>query len=157
SVAASDEFAAAGARFKGVMRTRHDSTGLPGLVGLFAAIRSSTKFAENEKPTCYRMLTTGIASTLKGSISLETAKSIVDAVGAYEGMAYLAQDTRDMVAARYVRWLLDAAIAVNDVEAVTMLAQILSAQIAVDREDILRLATLAGMPEESIDLLAALA
>lgn len=142
--------AEAATRFQGVMRKRADTGGMEGMLGLYEAIASSTKFTEDEKPTCFRQLTTGIASMLKEPVAFADVEILLEKFAEFQAMAYVAQDNRDIVAAKLVRFALESAVnsAHGDDAVSYVVSLIIAAGVAVDNDDILRLATLGNVSEE---------
>lgn len=149
--------AEAAARFQGVMRKRGEAGGLVGLLSLYEAIVSSTKFSEDEKPTCFRQLTTGVASMLNGAVAFADMEAVLEKFAEFQAMAYVAQDNRDIVAAKLVRFALESAVnSDHGDDAVGYVASlIVAAGVAVDIDDIMRLAKLGNVREEITSYLAA--
>ncbi len=139
-------------RFKGVMQSRRASSGIPGLMTLFEALKVSTKFAEADKPSCYAMLVTGLAGLAEGQDSYELVKSMTT----YGAMVHVPADARDLVASRVTANYLAAAL--NDGDEVLKGAPdaLVQAGVASDLADLNRLAQLGSVPAATLDLLAEL-
>lgn len=144
-------------RFSGVMRKRYDDKGVPGLVGLFDAIKVSTKFSDEEKPTCYRLLTSGIASAFKSPLSAEDLADLFDNIRKHSAIEYLAQDNRDIVCAKLVRRSIESVLDDTDDQVLAnVIMSLMDAGIASDKDDLARLALLANTPVETVDFVMSL-
>ncbi|KVP96560.1 hypothetical protein WJ96_04865 [Burkholderia ubonensis] len=136
-------------RFREVLRKRREVGGVPGVISLFDALHTSTKFADEDKPACFAVLVTASASIVDGA-------NIIDLLGAvtkYSAMQHLALDTRDMVAAKLTSVMLTAACAEGDEALKTAPSDLVSAGVAQDVDDVLRLAAIGNVPAETVDLL----
>lgn len=144
-------------RFKEVMRKRYNEKGLIGLVGLFEAIQSSTKFKPAEKPTCYRLLTTGSIALLKEGTTLEELNSLLLKVREFNAMNFVAPDSRELLSAKLVRFSLEAALTDEDNNVMTVvITDLVAAGVALNGDDVIRLATLANIEQTTIDLVQSL-
>ncbi len=136
-------------RFREVMRKRRDVNGVAGVITLFEALATSTKFAPEDKPGCFAALVTASAAIVDEANIID----LVTALRAHEAMKYLALDTRDMVAAKMTSVMLAAAVAVSDDALVTAAEDLVSAGVAQDANDVMRLAAIGNVPAETVDLL----
>ena len=136
-------------RFREVLRKRREAGGVPGVISLFDALDTSTKFAVEDKPACFAVLVTASASIIDGANIL----ALLGALTKYEAMKHLALDTRDMVAAKLTSVLLTAACAEGDDALKAAPNDLVSAGVAQDVDDVLRLAAIGNVPVETVDLL----
>lgn len=136
-------------RFRDVMRKRRENGGVAGVVNLFEALHTSTKFEEADKPACFAVLVTSAASLIDNDNILDLLGNITK----YNAMQYLALDTRDLAAAKLTSVLLSAACAEGDEALKTAPDDLVSAGVAQDVDDVLRLATIGNVPVETLDLL----
>lgn len=136
-------------RFREVLRKRRAAGGVPGVISLFDALDTSTKFAVEDKPACFAVLVTSSAAIIDGANIL----ALLGALTKYEAMKHLALDTRDMVAAKLTSVLLTAACAEGDEALKAAPNDLVSAGVAQDVDDVLRLAAIGNVPVETVDLL----
>ncbi|KVP16940.1 DUF1071 domain-containing protein [Burkholderia ubonensis] len=136
-------------RFREVLRKRREVGGVPGVISLYDALQSSTKFADEDKPACFAVLVTASASIVDGANIIE----LLGAITKYSAMQHLALDTRDMVAAKLTSVLLTAACAEGDEALKAAPQDLVSAGVAQDVDDVLRLAAIGNVPVETVDLL----
>lgn len=141
----------AAVRFKEVMRKRFDEKGINGLTELFDALKVSTKFDAKDKPMCFGILTSGIASLMKDGTDADL-NALAVKMREHNAMSFLATDNRELVAAKLVRIFLGAGVAGTDDVLAAMPEVLVSAGIAASQEDVLRLAELGNTPAETIDL-----
>lgn len=140
-------------RFKGVMQSRRDVGGVLGLISLFDALVASTKFALEDKPACFAVLVPAV-SAVAGPAEVTP---LLAAIQAHKAMQYLDQSTRDMVAAKLTAISLEAGVAESDDALRQVPAKLVEAGVAVDAADVCRLAELGNVPDETMDLLIAVA
>lgn len=139
-------------RFKGVMQKRREAYGVPGLLSLFDAMHSSTKFAEEEKPLCFAFLVPAVTAVMTET----DIDAMLVELTKYHAMQYLALDTRDMVGAKLTALLLNAECKKGDEALAAAPSKLVEAGVAVDLMDVVRLADLGSVPAETMDLLASL-
>jgi len=136
-------------RFRGVLQQRHKVGGVSGVITLFDALKTSTKFEEADKPACFQVLVMSVAAIVDNENILDLLGNITK----YNAMQYLATDARDLVAAKLTSVLLTAACEVGDDALKTAPQDLVSAGVAQDVDDVLRLAVLGHVPAETVDLL----
>jgi hypothetical protein len=136
-------------RFREVLKSRRDKGGISGVITLFDALKTSTKYAEEDKPACFAVLLTSTAAIIDNANILDLLNNITK----YNAMQYLAKDARDLVAARITAVLLAAACEAGDDAMKTAPEDLVSAGVAQDVDDVLRLAVLGHVPAETVDLL----
>lgn len=139
-------------RFKKVMQGRKTDHGVPGLQTLFEALKVSTKFATEHKPACYAVLVNVLASQAEGKDVAE----LVNNLKAYGAMAHVPADARDLVSSRITTNFLAASLDDGDDVLKAAPGVLVSAGIAKDSADVLRLAQMGGVPAATVDLLNAL-
>jgi hypothetical protein len=137
------------ARFRKVLGDRRKVGGVAGVVTLFDALKTSQKFEEADKPACFQVLVTSVAAIVDNENILDLLNNITK----YNAMQYLAADARDLVAARLTSVLLTAALAAGDDALKTAPEDLVSAGVAQDVDDVLRLAVIGHVPAETVDLL----
>jgi hypothetical protein len=137
------------ARFRGVLKSRRDVGGISGVITLFDALKTSTKYAEEDKPACFAVLVTSTAALIDN----ENILALLTSITKYNAMQHLAMDARDLVAARITAVLLAAACEAGDDALKTAPEDLVSAGVAQDVDDVLRLAALGHVPAETVDLL----
>lgn len=137
------------ARFREVLRKRRDAAGVSGVVSLYEALATSAKFDVADKPACFAVLVTASAT----QVDEANIVALVTAIREHGAMKHLALDTRDMVAAKLTSVMLAAAVAVSDEALTTATEDLVSAGVAQDAMDVLRLAALGNVPVETVDLL----
>jgi hypothetical protein len=147
TVAATDSEAVS--RFRDVMRKRKEVNGVAGIISLYPALATSTKFAEEDKPACFAVLVTASASLIDEANILD----LLNALREYRAMDHLAIDNRDMVAAKLTSVMLTTACAAGDDALKAAPEDLVSAGVAQDVDDVLRLAALGNVPVETVDLL----
>lgn len=146
---ASGDFAEAIQRFRGVMQSRREAKGVEGLISLYKALDESTKYTAEEKPACFAVLTPAIAVI----ITEQHIELLLTEIEKYEAMKYLAQDARSMVAAKLCAiHLRNACDQGNNVllHAPTLL---MTAGVAAHFDDVLALAKVGGLEDETLALL----
>lgn len=136
-------------RFQGVFKDRKEKFGVKGVLDLFAALKLSTKFEDQDKPECFAYLVTA-ATTV---VDAENIQQLVTAVREYGAMQHLNADTRELTAARLTSTLLNAAVAAGDEAAKVAPEDLVSAGIAQNVEDVLRLAAIDNVSKETLDLI----
>ncbi len=136
-------------RFREVMRKRREVAGISGIISLYDALATSAKFAVEDKPACFAVLVTASASLVDDEHIVE----LVATINAHKAMKHLALDNRDMVAAKLTSVMLSAACSVSDEALRTAVEDLVSAGVAQDVTDVLRLAALGNVPAETVDLL----
>jgi hypothetical protein len=137
------------ARFRKVLGDRRKVGGVAGVVTLFDALKTSQKFEEADKPACFQVLVSSVAAIVDNENILDLLNNITK----YNAMQYLASDARDLVAARLTSVLLTAALAAGDDALKTAPEDLVSAGVAQDVDDVLRLAVIGHVPAETVDLL----
>jgi pyruvate/2-oxoglutarate dehydrogenase complex dihydrolipoamide acyltransferase (E2) component len=137
------------ARFRGVLQQRRKVGGIAGVITLFDALKTSTKFDEADKPACFQVLMTSVAATVDNENILDLLGNITK----HNAMQYMAADARDLVAARLTSVLLTAACEAGDDALKTAPDDLVSAGVAQDVDDVLRLAVIGHVPAETVDLL----
>ncbi|HDR9103351.1 TPA: DUF1071 domain-containing protein [Burkholderia vietnamiensis] len=147
TVAAADSEAVS--RFRDVMRKRKEVNGVAGIISLYPALATSTKFADEDKPACFAVLVTASASLIDEANILD----LLNALREYRAMDHLAIDNRDMVAAKLTSVMLTTACAAGDDALKAAPEDLVSAGVAQDVDDVLRLAALGNVPVETVDLL----
>lgn len=136
-------------RFREVMRKRKEQAGVKGIISLFEALTTSTKFAAEDKPACFAVL-------VSASAALVDAENITDLLGnllVYQAMQHVQQDSRDIVGAKLTSVALNTAVEQGDEALNNAHLDLLSSGVAQDVNDILRLAKLGNVPQETLDLL----
>lgn len=136
-------------RFRDVMRKRREVGGVAGVISLYEALATSAKFAPEDKPACFAALVMASASI----VDEEHIVALVSALHSHEAMGYLAQDSRERVAAKVTAVMLKAACAVSDEALATATEDLVSAGVAQDVNEVLRLAAVGNVPAETLDLL----
>jgi hypothetical protein len=136
-------------RFREVMRKRKEAAGVKGIVSLYEALTTSTKFADEEKPACFAVLVTASASM----IDSENIQDLLGNLLVYKAMQHVPQDTRDIIGAKLTSVALNTAVAQGDEALRNAHLDLMSSGVAVDDTDVFRLAKLANVPQETIDLL----
>lgn len=136
-------------RFREVLRKRREQHKMPGVIALYDALATSTKFAEADKPACFAVLVTASATQVDGEHILE----LLGAITKYEAMKHLALDTRDMVAAKLTAVLLTTACAEGDDALKAAPQDLIAAGVAQDVADVVRLAAIGNVPVETVDLM----
>jgi len=135
-------------RFRGVMQKRREAAGVAGVLSLFEALKTSTKFADEDKPACFAVLVTASASIVDGEHITELLGNLL----VYKAMQHLALDTRDMVGAKLTSVALNTAVAHGDEALANTYQDLVNAGVAQDMNDVLRLAALGNVQQETIDL-----
>lgn len=136
-------------RFREVMRKRKEAAGVKGIVSLYEALTTSTKFADEDKPACFAVLVTASASM----IDSENIQDLLGNLLVYKAMQHVPQDTRDIIGAKLTSVALNTAVAQGDEALRNAHLDLMSSGVAVDDTDVFRLAKLANVPQETIDLL----
>ena len=136
-------------RFREVMRKRKEAAGVKGIVSLYEALTTSTKFAPEDKPACFAVLVTASASM----IDAENIQDLLGNLLVYKAMQHVPQDTRDIIGAKLTSVALNTAVAQGDEALRNAHLDLMSSGVAVDDSDVFRLAKLANVPQETIDLL----
>lgn len=136
-------------RFRDVMRKRKEAGGVAGVLTLFEALKTSTKFADGDKPACF-------AALVNASASLVDAEHIQELLGnlvVYKAWQYVPKDSRDVIGAKLTAVALNTAVGQGDAALDNAHIDLMSAGVALDAKDVLRLAALGNVPQETIDLL----
>lgn len=131
------------------MQKRKEQAGVAGVISLFEALKTSTKFADEDKPACFAVL-------VSASAALVDAENITDLLGnllVYKAMPYVQQDSRDIIGAKLTAVALNTAVDQGDEALKNAHLDLISAGVAQDVEDVLRLAKLGNVPQETTDLL----
>lgn len=135
-------------RFRDVMRKRNDSAGVVGLLTLFEALKTSTKFSDADKPACYAALVAATAAQVDAASIQEMLGNLV----VYKAMPFVAADSRDLIGAKLTAVTLETALPQGDEALDNAQLDLISAGVAVDLADVLRLAALGNVPQATIDL-----
>lgn len=142
-------------RFRGVMRGRLNSKGVDGLIGLFSAIQKSVRYSEEEKPLCFRLLVSGIASIINEESVFDPINLALE-LETYKGIDYVPEDSKELVIAKIVQASLARATIVGD-EALSQIPELLQkAGVVSDTGNLVAIASENNVPEETIDLLLSL-
>jgi hypothetical protein len=136
-------------RFREVMRKRKEAAGVKGIISLFEALTTSTKFADEDKPACFAVLVTASASMIDG----ENIQDLLGNLLVYKAMQHVPQDTRDIIGAKLTSVALNTAVALGDEELRNAALDLMSSAVAADAADVARLAKLGNVPQETIDLM----
>jgi hypothetical protein len=136
-------------RFREVMRKRKEQAGVKGIVSLFEALTTSTKFADEDKPACFAVLVTASASLVDGDHVQELLGNLL----VYKAMQHVPQDSRDIVGAKLTSVALNTAVSQGDEALKNAHLDLMSSGVALDDKDVVRLAKLGNVPQETIDLL----
>ena len=136
-------------RFREVMRKRKEAAGVKGIISLYEALHTSTRFAPEDKPACFAVLVTASASM----IDAENIQDLLGNMLVYKAMQHVPQDTRDIIGAKLTSVALNTAVAQGDEALRNAHLDLMSSGVAVDDSDVFRLAKLANVPQETIDLL----
>lgn len=136
-------------RFRGVMKGRKESRGVEGVISLFESLAVSTKFTSDEKPACFAVLIPAATAL----VTTETISYLVAEIEKYDAMQYLAHDARAMVASKLCAVFMAAACAKGNDELLKSPTVLMSAGIAPDYDESLKLAAAGGLAKETIELL----
>lgn len=136
-------------RFRGVMKGRKDSRGVEGVISVFESLAVSTKFTADEKPACFAVLVPAATAL----VTTETINYLVAQIEKYDAMQYLAHDARAMVASKLCAVFMAAACAKGNDELLKSPTVLMSAGIAPDYDESLKLAAAGGLAKETIELL----
>src|SRR5690606_9926220 len=141
--------------FRRVMKKRAASSGLTGLIDLFEAIHLSKKYTEDEKPVCFGLLVSGLASMLSEEGDFDPA-NLLENIAAYNAMSYVPADTLELIRVKLVSVCLEKALSQSDEALERMPELIKKAGLANDLDEIVELANKGGVPQETIEFLMAL-
>jgi Protein of unknown function (DUF1071) len=151
-VVLSEETQAAVTRFRGVMTSRKDTAGVAGLQTLFEALKVSAKFADSDKPACYSVLISALASSAEGVESVNLLVNLRN----YGAMQYVANDIREVVAGRIAANYLAATLDSGDQAVKEAPGMLVEAGVVSSLDDLIRVAKIAGTPAETLDLVVSL-
>lgn len=136
-------------RFREVMRKRKEQAGVAGIISLYEALTTSTKFAAEDKPACFAVLVTASASMVDADHIQELLGNLL----VYKAMQHVPQDARDIIGAKLTAVALNAAVSQGDQALQNAHTDLMSSEVARDDQEVLRLAKLGNVPQETIDLL----
>lgn len=139
-------------RFKAVMTNRHQLAGVDGLLGLFEALKVSTKFAEADKPVCFAELIVSIAKRMK---TPEHALALVQNIGSYSVAGYVTDDAdRKTVVGRVLLKAMPQILDQGSDAVMKLVSSLVDCGIAQDAMEVLEVGQDAELPKESLDLLS---
>lgn len=135
-------------RFRGVLQKRRETGGTAGVLSLFDALKTSTKFEDADKPACFSVLITAAASIVDGDHITELLGNLL----VYKASQHIAADSRDVVGAKLTSVALNTALPQGDEAIVNVTQDLINSGVAKDFDEVLRFAALGNVQQETIEL-----